>query len=197
MTNQEAIENLKALQGLAEWVFPMDFAAALDVAIEALQNFPTEVSGTSADDLISRKAAIDAIISESTADGAYGYVDTKSIMNLINKLTSAQQKLQWIPVKAHSATDEEKENCPSIDYWFDCPMPNDDQEILVTVRHKNYLSVEKDVCYVEDTIGLDSGYDWLTDVIAWMPLPEPYREEVENENNKTALDSSRGTIPQS
>ena len=82
----------------------------------------------------------------------------------------------WIPVKAHPATDEERESSPDIDYWFDCEMPDDEQEILVTVKHKNWLSVEKDVCYVDSCYGLDSGYDWLDDIIAWMPLPEPYKE---------------------
>ena len=82
----------------------------------------------------------------------------------------------WIPVKAHPATDEEQESSPDIDYWFDCEMPDDEQEILVTVKHKNWLSVEKDVCYVDSCYGLDSGYDWLDDIIAWMPLPEPYKE---------------------
>lgn len=83
---------------------------------------------------------------------------------------------KWIPVKAHPATEEERESRPDIDYWFDCEMPDDEQEILVTVKHKNWIGVEKDVCYVEDSYGLDSGYDWLDDVIAWMPLPEPYKE---------------------
>mgnify|MGYP006967165538 FL=1 len=83
----------------------------------------------------------------------------------------------WIPVKAHPATDEEQESSPDIDYWFDCEMPDDEQEILVTVKHKNWISVEKDVCYVDSCYGLDSGYDWLDDIIAWMPLPEPYKEE--------------------
>lgn len=41
-------------------------------------------------DLIRRQDAIDAIIRESTADGAYGYVDTKSSVDLIRKLPSAE-----------------------------------------------------------------------------------------------------------
>lgn len=45
-----------------------------------------------ATDCISRQAAIDAIISESTADGAYGYVDTKSAVDLIERLPSAQAR---------------------------------------------------------------------------------------------------------
>ena len=46
-------------------------------------------------DLISRKAAIDAVEKESQVDGAYGYMDTKSIVDLLNDLPSAQR---WTPV---------------------------------------------------------------------------------------------------
>jgi hypothetical protein len=42
------------------------------------------------DDLISRQAAIDAVEKESQVDGAYGYMDTKSIVDLLNDLPSAQ-----------------------------------------------------------------------------------------------------------
>ena len=87
---------------------------------------------------------------------------------------------KWIPIKAHPATEEEKESDPDIDYWFDCLMPDDYEEILVTVKDsKGRCWVEKDVCYVDGCYGLDSGYDWLTDVVAWKPLPEPYTEDEE------------------
>jgi len=43
-------------------------------------------------DMISRCAAIDVLVNESLADGAYGYVDTKSIVRLLNGLPSAQQE---------------------------------------------------------------------------------------------------------
>lgn len=35
---------------------------------------------------------------------------------------------------------------------------------------------------MKETYGyeLDSGHDWIEDVIAWMPLPEPYRESEDN-----------------
>lgn len=41
-------------------------------------------------DLISRQAAIDAVEIESQIDGAYGYMDTKSIVDLLSDLPSAQ-----------------------------------------------------------------------------------------------------------
>ena len=41
-------------------------------------------------DLIERQAAIDAAEKESRVDGAYGYMDTKSIVDLLNNLPAAQ-----------------------------------------------------------------------------------------------------------
>lgn len=43
-------------------------------------------------DLISRQAAIDAVEKESQLDGAYGYMDTKSIVDLLNNLPSVTPK---------------------------------------------------------------------------------------------------------
>ena len=48
---------------------------------------------TQNDDTISRQAAIDAVEKESQIDGAYGYMDTKSIVDLLSDLPSAQQEI--------------------------------------------------------------------------------------------------------
>lgn len=82
---------------------------------------------------------------------------------------------KWIPIKWHYITDEErKENGYPKDwvYYLDCEMPEDEQEILVTTNHGR---VEKDVCYIDDGFSLDSGWDWVDDIVAWMPLPEPWK----------------------
>lgn len=42
-------------------------------------------------ELIERQIAIDAVEKESQVDGAYGYMDTKSIVNLLNNLPSITQ----------------------------------------------------------------------------------------------------------
>lgn len=44
------------------------------------------------DDLISRQAAIKQAVKESQADGAYGYMDTKSIVDMLSALPSIQPK---------------------------------------------------------------------------------------------------------
>ena len=43
--------------------------------------------------LIDLDTAIDAIIKESNTDGAYGYMDTKSIIDLLNDLPSAEPEI--------------------------------------------------------------------------------------------------------
>ena len=54
MTKEQAIETIKTAIAEVEWEYPMDYAAAFDMAIKAL-----EVSGST--DTISRQAAIDAL----------------------------------------------------------------------------------------------------------------------------------------
>lgn len=83
---------------------------------------------------------------------------------------------KWIPVSWHEITEEERaENGYPKDWdvFIDCEMPSDEEEILVTTR---YGRVEKDVCYEDGEFSLDSGYDWVDDIVAWQPLPEPYKE---------------------
>lgn len=81
---------------------------------------------------------------------------------------------RWIPVKFRELTDEEKQEYPDYVYMTDGRMPDDGQEILISLKCGR---VEKDECGFDDGYYLDSGFDWETDVAAWMPLPEPYKKE--------------------
>lgn len=59
----------------------------------------TEGMNNMENDFIIRQSAIDAVEKESQVDGAYGYMDTKSIVDLLNDLPSAQperKKGKWI-----------------------------------------------------------------------------------------------------
>lgn len=94
----------------------------------------------------------------------------------------ALEQTRWIPVKWHEITEEEREREGYPAEWvcyLDCIMPDDGQRILITTKG-GY--VELDECYSDDgcTFSLDSGYDWIDDVTAWMPLPQPYKDEVRN-----------------
>lgn len=90
----------------------------------------------------------------------------------------SENKGEWIPVKYHEITDEEREREGYPKEWachLDCEMPYDGQQILITTKGG---FVELDECYKDgDAFSLDSNYDWVDDVIAWMPLPSPYEAE--------------------
>lgn len=89
-------------------------------------------------------------------------------------------KTEWIPTKWHKVTDEERERegyPKEITFMLDGSMPSDEQEVLICLKN-GY--VEKDTCYYgEDGYFTDNGYDWIEDIVAWMPLPEPYKAESE------------------
>ena len=94
-------------------------------------------------------------------------------------IKALEQQQEWIPIKWHEITDEERviEEYPN--EWLvhlDCQMPDDGERILVQTKWGN---IELDKCYIDDGCYLDSGYDWVEDVIAWMPLPQPYKAESE------------------
>lgn len=71
MTNQEAIEVIKLAQAQVEWEYPMDYAAAFDLAISALQAQEAKL------DTISRTAAIDAITDENIIRNMDSVVDSE------------------------------------------------------------------------------------------------------------------------
>ena len=86
---------------------------------------------------------------------------------------------RWIPVVWHYITDEEREREGYPKDWvyhMDCEMPEDEQHILVQTKRGR---IAEDWCYLDDGFSLDSGWDWVDDIVAWMPLPDPYREDEE------------------
>lgn len=97
---------------------------------------------------------------------------------------------QWIPVTYRPMTAKERialaehygiEYCDTFEEKiFDCPMPEDGQRILLSRSWgvdidvaDNDVDGEGFICY-----GLEGNGDW-DGVLAWMPLPEPYKEEGE------------------
>lgn len=154
------------------------------------------------DELISRQAAIDAI--ESTdwyhqnrngeiVHGAnsreeQAWYKADEVHAVIENLPSAQPELRWIPVKIRPMTEEERQEwIESLDYdidieyedavIFDCPMPADGQEILVSYR--KWINMDK--CEIIGGYYALEGMGNWGDVTAWMPLPEPYVKEGESD----------------
>ena len=79
---------------------------------------------------------------------------------------------RWIPVKFRELMEEEKERFrDECDKAFDCPLPDDGQEVLVSTK----WGVDKDTFCIDGYGVYFENYD-ADDLLAWMPLPEPYKE---------------------
>ena len=123
------------------------------------------------DDVISRQAAIDTIEKHLNGvfDGthydegiAYGYEAAhRHIQDLINALQPAQQ---WIPVSERLPKANEL-NYDVVRYYL---VQNEYGDMMVASWNGVFWEQMYQYRPIEDK------------VIAWMPLPEPYREEAED-----------------
>lgn len=90
--------------------------------------------------------------------------------------------LSWIPVKTRmldaDALKKLKDRYGDFDddeAWCICsPLPKDAQEVLITTKYGDVVLTE--FCVDDDGCCFD-GYEDRGDVLAWMPLPEPYKED--------------------
>lgn len=107
--------------------------------------------------------------------------------NEILRLAEKALDSQWIPIIYRPLTEKERiafaehygvEYCDtSEEKAFDCPMPEDGQEILISTLWgvtedvaDNDIDGEGFICY-----GLEANGDW-DGVEAWMPKPERYKK---------------------
>jgi hypothetical protein len=98
----------------------------------------------------------------------------------IEKLKEEFEKFEnsWIPIKTRPLTEEEKEEYPEATFMYDCPMPDDGEEVLIKTQH-GYIYIDifiSDGCggggwYYEEFCDDDDG-----EVVAWAPKPKPYKE---------------------
>ena len=109
------------------------------------------------DDLISRQAALNAtsttikITGKENAETVYGYI--KKLCDDIKALPSARQ---WIPCSER--------------------LPEKIGDYLVSVKRHGWNCeehIENDIAYWDDL----EGFHKAEEVLAWMPLPEPYKED--------------------
>lgn len=91
--------------------------------------------------------------------------------NEILRLAEKALDSQWIPITMRPIEEDEKFVFPDATFIFDCPMPEDGQQILISTKY----GVEFDTCFTDDGCYLDSNRDW-EEVYAWQPLPEPYKK---------------------
>ena len=80
--------------------------------------------------LIDLDTAIDAVVKESQVDGAYGYMDTKSIVDLLNDLPSAQPEIVRCKDCKHRAS-----------YWGNCRLLEEKYHQSVLVDGNSFCSM--------------------------------------------------------
>lgn len=76
-----------------------------------------------------------------------------------------KETITWHEIKTRPATEEEQEQHCWL-YVFECPMPDDEEEILIATKRR----VNTDTCYIDGEYYLDSGKSWR-DVTAWAKMP--------------------------
>lgn len=125
-------------------------------------------------DLISRQDVINAVlVSNFSACTVYGRSEegmatANELIQAIKNLPSAQPEQRWIPVSERLPEAEES------DAW----MFGETTYYLVTEEQgwmylAKYIKRHDGRCEWDD----DDGYIYSKNVTAWMPLPEPYKEE--------------------
>ena len=80
---------------------------------------------------------------------------------------------EWIPVTSRPMTEEEKEQYAEyeIDFIYDCKLPNNGEEVLITTKY-GYVT---ETTFYDDYECYFENYEDDGDVLAWMPLPAPYQ----------------------
>ena len=118
------------------------------------------------------------IMSQRALERAYG---ANKVGMLISELPIVKPIMgEWIPIKTRPLTEEEKEQYIGMDivseFAYDCELPEDDQEVLITSNNGEVAATT----FCND--GLSAWFEYYEDegdVIAWMPLPQPYEAESE------------------
>ena len=100
--------------------------------------------------------------------------EVEEAQTMVLEALSAEAVQGWIPFKTRPLTDEEKQEYPDWTYIFDCPLPDDEEEILLS----NGKYVWTDTFINDGECYLDGGDD-IDDGMAWMPLPKPYEPKTE------------------
>ena len=87
-----------------------------------------------------------------------------------------QERDRWRPFRCRKTTEDD---CSSFDYIMECELPEDGQEILITVNNNGHEPVQIDTFFGGggEECALDSGYNLCDEAVAWRPLPEPYQED--------------------
>ena len=78
----------------------------------------------------------------------------------------------WIEIKTRQSTLEEKRQFDDILWMYDCELPKDEQEVLVTTSSGD---IEKTFYTADHFVFAD--YEGPDDLLAWRPLPEGFKRK--------------------
>ena len=145
-----------------------EITEAFDMAIEALNNVMDSENDAvkTEDDVIKRQDAIKTVCRTRCGDKAKGCpAHSCPVIEEFDALPSAEA--EWIPCSER--------------------LPNTNGIYIVTRRRSDGFECRNltDACYFDgtstwhDDTRVNHGRKYLTDVLAWMPLPEPYRGDGE------------------
>lgn len=98
--------------------------------------------------------------------------DEMLICDIIDIIENQPKVGEWIPITYHETTDNDGIDKEQFPLMLDCVLPEDDTEIIVCAKNGSVFS---DKFFNDDGCYLESGFDIIEDIIAWMPLPEPYK----------------------
>lgn len=80
---------------------------------------------------------------------------------------------EWIEITYHIPTDEECETYgDEFSYIYDCELPNNGDEVLITTKY-GHVTV---ATFYNDYGAYFEGWEDDDEVVAWMPLPEPFKK---------------------
>lgn len=123
------------------------------------------------------------MLEQQPCEDAEKYGMNEQIESSSEKPNKSEIPTDWIPIKTRPMTEEEKEEIGhEYAFMYDCPLPDDGQEVLITDCYGNVeidtFCRDHEGFYFEDNC--DDG-----EVIAWMPKPEGYKAE--SEGNEEAV----------
>lgn len=120
---------------------------------------------------------LDSHIEDAKSEGDFSYIKPFEIAKIAVQEVAEEYNGGWIPVKTRPMTEEEKEYYSEylVDgngMIYECTLPDDGQEVLITSK---FGSIEKTTFYT-DCGNYFENYEDYDEVIAWQPLPQPYKE---------------------
>lgn len=157
---QAAIDALKEEEYPCENDYDEGYMAALDKAVwimgKWLPSAQPGVPDTNVGDIISRQAAIDAV--DKLSDEPIGYLE--AAIDALADLPSAEPEPQWIPCSER--------------------LPENKSYVLTTIYIPGRVPHSRSGWFEDGLFMNDNGDTWNStdrEVVAWMPLPAPYRAE--------------------